>query len=298
MSILIKRYNDYDKLQLQKLLSVCKDGEDLINIVKSPACQFTYIACIENELVGVAVGWESTFHPYCMYFRIVSHPLYEKDGVNEALLKKIESLEHVNKPLQTSIWNHAEKLNDLYERAGFELIRKTYLPTLVVSSVESNKYITRKDDFVLQTLAEIRKDEVLTKQLTELVRSNYEASHRGNPVVTAPLEKWKKLIFADDTIVEGSYLYVDQVKKKIIAYSFLHESDEANTYELGWCGCANDALKKWLLQLVQEQVNYAQQNGIQMIKGEFDTTDDYAMEVLKSFPFSFDSTWMTYRKCR
>lgn len=296
MSILIKEYNVHVELQLKKLLSLCKDEEDLISIVKSPACKFTYIACIESELVGVVVGWESTFHPHCMYFRIISHPLYEKDGVNETLLKKIESLKSVVKPLQTSIWHHTEKLNDLYEAAGFELIRKTYLPTLVVSSVEINKYTLRENDFELQTLAEIREDEVLIKQLAKLVRSNYEAAHRVNPVVAASLDKWKKLIFTDDTIVEGSYLYVDQVKKEIIAYSFLHESDDQDTYELDWCGCANDALKKWLPQLVEQQVTYARQKGVQTINAEFDTTDDYAMEVLKSFPFSFDSTWMTYRK--
>ncbi len=67
-------------------------------------------------------------------------------------------------------------------------------------------------------------------------------------------------------------------------------------YELGWCGCSNSALKKWLPQLVQKQLKYAQQKGIQIMSGEFDTTDDYAMEVFKAFPFSFDSTWITYRK--
>lgn len=296
MSVLTREYNEIDEKQLENLLFLCGDNKKIFSIVRSKTYKFAYVAFIQDELVGICVGWENTFHPSCIYFRIVSHPFYEKAGVNEALLYKIERLESVNKPLQTSIWDHVEKSNNIYERARFEVIRKTYLPTLSISSIEFNKYATIDDDFALQTLEEVMVDDAMIKQLTMLVRSNYEASHRVNPVVTAPLDEWKKRIFADDTIVEGSYLYVDQMKKEIVAYSFLHESDEVHMYELGWCGCSNNALKKWLPQLVQKQLKYAQQKGIQIMSGEFDTTDDYAMEVFKAFPFSFDSTWITYRK--
>ncbi len=53
-------------------------------------------------------------------------------GVEEKLLGKIESLETIDLPLQTSIWETSVNIKELYDKNGFKEIRRTYMPTLQV----------------------------------------------------------------------------------------------------------------------------------------------------------------------
>ncbi|WP_257125427.1 hypothetical protein [Bhargavaea cecembensis] len=130
MKIIIKEYDQKDEIQLKMLLDLSFGEEYLLSIVRNS--KFAYSAFDEERLVGVAFGWLSSFHPYCTYFRILCNPLYTMTGVEEKLLGKIESLETIDLPLQTSIWETSVNIKELYDKNGFKEIRRTYMPTLQV----------------------------------------------------------------------------------------------------------------------------------------------------------------------
>src|SRR5699024_9721393 len=94
----------------------------------------------------------------------------------------------------------------------------------------------------------------------------------------------------------GRFVYLKKDEKNIIDYSFLHKSDTKNALELGWCGAIEMEAKDLIPRLIAYQINYARKHDIQVISGEFDTTDDYAMEVLNSFPFAPCPSWITYQR--
>lgn len=111
-----------------------------------------------------------------------------------------------------------------------------------------------------------------------------------------PIAKWRELILADDVIAAGSYICIDEDEKNILAYSFLHESDEEDSFDLGWCGASTTEQIQMIPQLVLHQIKYVIEQNIQFLNGEFDTTDQYAMKVLERFPFEPVPIWITVQK--
>lgn len=296
MQIIIKGYDKSDEVQLKSLSDLSFEDEGILNIVKNFKSKFAYSAFYENKLAGVIFGWVSIFHPYCTYFRILSNPFYGKYGVEEKLLTKVESLGIIDRPLQTSIWETAINLKNIYEENGFKEIRKTYMPTLQVADIKEEVQFSDENNHIIKTLAEISSNNDLMEKLMLVVKRNYEETHKANPVVNAELDEWKKLILANDTVINGSYVFLKAGGKEIIAYSFLHESDSENTYEFGWCGCSDKQYKRLIPQLILQHIRYSINQNVRAIVGEFDTTDIYAMEVLKTFPFAPCPTWITYQK--
>lgn len=133
------------------------------------------------------------------------------------------------------------------------------------------------------------------EKLAHLVKTNYEDTHLANPVASFPLEAWKEQILADDALLDGSFVMIDE-ENEIIGYSFLHTSEKDNTVELGWYGTHTTEYLSLLKLLVFKQAMYASKHGYSFIQGEFDSTSIHAMEILKSFPFNPCATWITYQK--
>ncbi|MBU8567957.1 hypothetical protein KM914_16280 [Virgibacillus pantothenticus] len=297
MQIIIKEYDKTDAVQLKNLLDLSFEDEGLLSIVKNSKFKFAYSAFINDKLVGVIFGWESSFHPYCIYFRILSNLFYKMDDVEEKLLSKVESSVTIESPMQTSIWETSINVKNIYERNGFKEIRRTFMPVLKVSDFKEEVLpFNDKNNYMIKTLSEISPNNELMEKLSLVVRRSYEETHKENAVVDMEPDGWKKLILADDTVFDGSYLFLDTSGKKILAYSFLHESDVENLYELGWCGCSNKQFKRLIPQLILQQIKYSINQNVRSIVGEFDTTDSYAMEVLKTFPFAPCPAWITYQK--
>src|SRR5699024_2794068 len=97
-------------------------------------------------------------------------------------------------------------------------------------------------------------------------------------------------------ISNGSYVLLDDESNEILAYTFLHESESKDTYELGWCGSSSQRNKQLITHLVFEQIRFAAKQNVKTLIGEFDTTDHFAMEVFRSFPFKTTPTWITFMK--
>jgi hypothetical protein len=295
MHIVIKKYEEQEEKHLKELFSLCFEDVKLLNILNKNRYIFAYSAFLENELVGVMFSWQSSFHPYCTYFRILVNPFYNSLNITEQLLSRIEDLRTKNVPLQTSVYETVNSLISTYKENGFNVIRRTYSPTLKVSDVVD--YIPHNiENHQIKNLGEVLSDEWLMRELTYFVKSIYEKTHEANPTADFEIDTWRKLILVDDLVKNGSYIYLDKNEKSINAFSFLHESEESDSLELGWCGAAEDEHKILIPQLFFHQVNYAIKNGFQFIIGEFDSTDEYTMEVLNNFPFSPSPTWMTLQK--
>ena len=236
---------------------------------------------------------KSCFHPNCTYFRILANPFYNILDVEENLLTKALERKKETRPWQTSFWETASKLKVVYKNNGFEEIRRTYMPKLKVSNVSND---ISCDKYIIKTLNEILPNETLTEQLTLLVKRIYEETHAVNPVAEMPIAKWRELILADDVITAGSYFCIDENEGNILAYSFLHDSDEKDAFDLGWCGALTTEHIQMIPQLVNHQIKYAIEQKTQFLNGEFDTTDLYAMKVLESFPFEPAPSWITVQK--
>ena len=294
MQIIIKKYDSIDEVQFLQLTRLCFDESNLISIIHSPNLKFAFSAFIEDKFVGILLVWTNRFHPYCTYFRILCNPFYSKHNVEEILLSKIEELNLGNHPLQTSNWDSVVHSRDVYISHGFTIIRRTYTPKLKVEDVED--IFSSNENHNIKTLKDILSNELLMGKLAELVKRNYEQMHLANPVADIGIEKWQDLILADDVIQNGSFIYLDLDTDEIIAYSFLHESDKNDSLELGWCGSTDISNIELIRQLVMRQLKFAFEFDIHSLIGEFDTTDQFAMEVSRCFPFAPCPTWITYQK--
>lgn len=289
----IQKYENKDEEQLKHLLHLCFEDEALLSVLNSTHLKFAYVAIFGNKLVGSTFAWTSRMHPYCTYFQVLVHPLYRRLNIAEKLLSMVEKSR--NSTLQTSTWETSNRLKRLYMSNNFKEIRRTYMPHLKLVDVQDDlPYKNEKQE--IKSLTEILSNDILLEKLIFLVKRNYEQTHAVNPVKELTVEKWKALILCDDLLVDGSFIYLDKGERNIIAYSFLHKSDTKNTLELGWCGAIDMETKDLIPRLIVYQISYARKHNIQVISGEFDTTDDYAMEVLNSFPFAPCPSWITYQK--
>lgn len=218
LKITIKKYESKDEGKFRNLISLCHEDEYLINIVNSPKLKFAYSAFFENELIGIMFGWTSSFHPYCTYFRILSNPFYKWIRIEEKMIAMVEEMETINQ-LQTSIWETSVNLKKFYEDNGFIEIRRTYMPMLKVTDAKQ-VIANTSENVAIKSLTEVMSNDLLVENLIHIVKRNYENTHLVNPVAAMGIDEWKNMIFADDLVLSGSYVYLDNDEKQILAYSF------------------------------------------------------------------------------
>lgn len=296
MKTFIRKYENKDGDHLKQLLTLYTDEADyLVSILNGPNLKYAFTAFYGGKLIGTIIAWNSNFHPNCIYFRMILLPNDKGLYLEEKLLGKLVEEENEGLPLQTSIWETAGRLKNFYQQTDLKIIRKTYMPTLTVSKVNPLKR-PAPDGYCIKTLDDLLEYPKLVRELTKLVKRTYEQTHLANPVAEMELEEWRKLIFADDTIMAGSFICLDVKQQEILAYTFLHEGEAEDTLELGWCGAKSMQYMALIPQLFRNQIAYANNNVISFIQGEFDTTDPYSMEVLKTFPFSPCTAWITYQR--
>ncbi|GGA80854.1 hypothetical protein [Ornithinibacillus halotolerans] len=286
---MIKTYTQKDEQKLKQLIISTNSEIDLIEIPKNPNYVSSFLSYMEDEIVGWIVAWKSSFHPHCTYFRIVIQS-ENHDSFIQLLDALEDSLTEKDYPLLTGV-DGGKDLSNYYQKNNFEIIRETYLPTIKLSNVELLPFKTHD----IKTVREIRHNHLLVNELTRLVKNVYEETHLVNPVAEFDLETWEELIFAEDLLLDGSFIYLND-NDEVLSYSFLHKSEEENKVELGWIGSRSKSYIQSLHTLVSLQINYAKQNNYQYLEGEFDTTDPYAMEVLHKFQFPKETVWITYSK--
>lgn len=248
-----------------------------------------------NEMVGLLTSWQSDFHPFCTYFSIVSKP-HSGFKIEAELLEFFCKSKKIQYPLQTSVWESSYRLKAFFEECGFIEIRRTYSPFLKPSNIDYKQVLPEfsTQDLDIKDLQSLADNQEIKLELIQLVKENYEKSHKANPVGGHILEKWEQLIFAEDTILQGSFILMKD--HEIQAYALLHESDNPNQWEFGWRGTKANADIRFMLLLTAFQINFAVENGVISIEAEIDTTDVASLEMLKFFPFSPAPTLITYQK--
>ncbi|MCU5517476.1 GNAT family acetyltransferase [Bacillus wiedmannii] len=293
-TLVIEKYSRSNELQVKQLIDLYNEDSYLFHLLRENKTKCAYIAYYKKDVVGVFFTWNSNFHPYCTYFRMYTNPFYSELHIEQFLLNEISKRENFKLPLQTSIWETSAHLKAFFEEHNFTEIRRTYMPILVVRKIITIDTMLHSN-YAVQSLSNILSNNSFFEKLAYVVKTNYEETHLANPVASFPLEAWKEQILADDVLLDGSFVIIDE-ETEIIAYSFLHTSEKDNTVELGWCGTHNTENASLLKLLVFKQAMYANTHGYSFIQGEFDSTSIYAMEILKSFPFNPCATWITYQK--
>ncbi|PEL21293.1 GNAT family acetyltransferase [Bacillus wiedmannii] len=293
-TLVIEKYSRSNELQVKQLIDLYNEDSYLFHLLRENKTKCAYIAYYKKDVVGVFFTWNSNFHPYCTYFRMYTNPFYSELHIEQFLLNEISKRENFKLPLQTSIWETSAHLKAFFEEHNFMEIRRTYMPILDVRKIITIDTMLHSN-YAVQSLSNILSNNSFFEKLAYVVKTNYEETHLANPVASFPLEAWKEQILADDVLLDGSFVIIDE-ETEIIAYSFLHTSEKDNTVELGWCGTHNTENASLLKLLVFKQAMYANTHGYSFIQGEFDSTSIYAMEILKSFPFNPCATWITYQK--
>ncbi|MCI4252359.1 GNAT family acetyltransferase [Bacillus sp. CCB-MMP212] len=293
-NLIIEKYSRSNELKVKQLIDLYNEDSYLFNLLRDSKTKCAYVACYKKDVVGIFLTWNSSFHPYCTYFRIYTTPFYSELRIEQFLFTEIQKREQFNLPFQTSIWETSAHLKTYYEQNKFIEIRRTYMPILDLQKIVPID-IVPNSNYHLQTLSNILSNNNLLEKLAYLVKGIYEQTHLANPVALYPLETWKEKILADDVLLDGSFLIISE-ENEIIGYSFLHTLEKDDTLELGWCGTHTTDNLPLLKILVFEQIMYANKHGYSFIQGEFDSTSIYAMELLKSFPFNPCATWITYQK--
>lgn len=293
-NLVIEKYSRSNEIQVKQLIDLYKEESYLFHLLQNNKTKCAYVAYYKKDVVGIFFTWGSNFHPFCTYFRIYTHPFYSELHIEEYLFSEIQKRENFKLPLQTSIWETSAHSKNYYEQNNFMEIRRTYMPILDVRKIVSIDIVPNAN-YHLQTLSNIVSNNNSLEKLAYLVKENYEQTHLANPVASFPLQTWQEMILADDVLLDGSFLIIDEAHQ-IMAYSFLHTSEKDNTIELGWCETHTIDDLSLLKLLVFKQAMYANKHGYSFIQGEFDSTSIYALEILKSFPFNPCPTWITYQK--
>ncbi|MCI1593266.1 hypothetical protein [Heyndrickxia oleronia] len=162
MDLTIKQNEEVDEVQLRELISLCHEENSLLNLLKSTRLIFTVSAHVNNQLVGILIVWTSSFHPFCMYFRILSHPFYRGWNIEHKLLSELKTLNIGTYPFQTSIWETAIHLKTLFETNDFHEIRRTYMQNINVQEIKKlAPFHVKKDKLNITTLHELIKNREL-----------------------------------------------------------------------------------------------------------------------------------------
>lgn len=300
MEILVKQNISPDIEFLKGFLSKWMGYDEfsqnhILRGVKSKNNFCTYEAYEDGMFAGLLTAWKSSFHPYCTYFSMATNPFLD-NKVEALLLQSLYKIPGTRFPLQTLIWETSYRLKTFYEDNEFVEIRRTYMPIIRTSKIEINQVFSDvlADNLIIKDLISIQDNELLKFKLINLIKDNYRCVHSENPVGEHDLVVWGKLIFNVETNLKGSYIALRD--NEIIAYSLLHFSETPNIFEFGWRGTKNFTDIRVMLMLTALQVNFAAENGVDRIEAEIDTTNHFAIEMLKFFPFSSAPALLTFQK--
>ncbi|TCZ81120.1 hypothetical protein E0485_02260 [Paenibacillus albiflavus] len=290
------------KEEIHNFLTTCY-GEDEHTIeyhlrgFSSPnqVCAFT--TKLEGHMVGSAFGWKMKFHPYCTYISIAAAPGHDIE-MSDSLLHMIQASPAIEYPLQTTIWESSTNLCHTLEKHNFNIVRRTNITNLDLSKIPPIDEVIHTYNLTsytngIRSLQEIKPDEELKAQLIHLARETYENTHTINPLGVHDLAVWDKLVFGEDTILEASYVVINN--GEVLAYALIHESEDSDQLELGWRGTKSISSVQLIQLLTSYQIHYAKQLGYKYVQAEIDDTDPYSMVMLDYFPFAPSPTLITYQ---
>lgn len=278
----------------------------------------TLVAEAGGRIVGFGSLWVNRFHPYALYVGIGVHPVWRGCGVGTSLLRDLEDMNGSRLPMQTSAWEQGPGAGAFLARAGFQEVRRTYMPVLQLGLVDTDDYRGLLDQccqagYKICSLADLAGEPDRNRQVADLCREIYIATHQVNPPGRLTPAEWEELVFGEPLLEEASF--VARRDGAYAAVALLHPGEEPGTVEAGWRGVAawhrgaggpgtgepgtgepGTEEHALMMALSISQVARAQAQGWICLQAEVDSTDPWALMMLDALPFDPAPAWVTYRR--
>ncbi|WP_407140461.1 hypothetical protein [Marinilactibacillus psychrotolerans] len=181
----------------------------------------------------------------------------------------------------------------LLESNGYDLIRMTYEPTLIVEDCLT--HITELSHPTALTYKEALSNPSLKIELLDLLKRNYINTHQVNPAANLTLSEWESLLL--DGQPDWELSLVGLTNGSVSSYITIFSSDQASI-EIGWMGLEEQKPASYseLKQLFKKQLELFRSKGVNTIEPEIDTTDYYACELFSFINVTELESFNTYRK--
>lgn len=251
-----------------------------------------------KKIIALALSWQNSFHPHADYLGVfVGDHLLNPTLTRIRLLEKLEaelsatasSTDRFIYPLNS----YELETKQTLEALQYELIRKTYEPSLSLDHVLANYSDVNESSHFL-TLKEILADTGLSSSLFALFKAHYERTHLVNPAKRISREKWQETLLEYPLDLQNSLVSVSE--GAISSFILLLQANGA-TQEVGWTGETGHPDSSGIQSLFKTQLLKLKKAGIQTLEPEIDTTSPTDYNQLFSFlPFQSMDSWDTYRK--
>lgn len=246
-----------------------------------------WVALEQNRVIGFSALQDRFWHPHRTYLSVHVIPEYQGRGIGFGLYN---ALNISSEPLQTA--TSQQSASKFLERQGFKEVMQTWNPVFNPHSIDLKPFHkadfeTRASGIKIKTLTELPQ---LEDEIAMLHHRLYTQSHAFNPPLQASLEQAQK-VYLNDVIPKA--LFVALHNRKAIGVSSLR--GEGDSYELVWSGTIGDDTTT-TLALAHHILEFALENRIEKIAGEFDSLDPHAMVILEALQIPLGKAWITFQR--
>lgn len=261
----------------------------------------TLVAETDGAPVGFGSAWTNPFHPHALYVGVNVHPRYQGRGLGTQLLDALVRSGPGHLPLLGSTWEHSASGVHFLQRRGFTEVRRTWEPVLHLAEVAADLYADCEArcaslGYTIVPLSDLSRLPGGTERLAALLAEVYEAAHAVNPPRTMDLGGWVALLHRDPPDPEASFIACH--RGRLAAMSAAH-ADLDHGLIISWQGVSQEHRhheRDLILALTRRQILAVRRRGLPELRGEFDSTNPWAMIQLQAFPFETSPCWVTFRR--
>ncbi|HAT54641.1 MAG TPA: hypothetical protein DCW31_05295 [Lactobacillus sp.] len=293
MTITIREATSSDLTDIMSFAASDRDDQFKYFASKNPTLTFAAVDD-SGQPLGFITSWQNLVHPHHQNIRIVLSPKkLPTSAVIDALVKReqqqLDTL-GITLPLIVMYWEPQTRKTVYFEKHGYHIFRKTWMPDLLLDNIPSTN--THLPDDVV-TLRDVWAKPAQKKAAISLLRQQYEIVHQDNPAAHLSIENWAKNI-------DGELPYLDWSLATVVdgdfkALSFVFPGDAESSLDVGWLtDVDNDA--HHVIELLNIQCQLFKQTQLRSIFGELDSTDPVAMQVKAKFPWEPAPAWISLIK--
>lgn len=249
----------------------------------------------DKSTIGLALSWENPFHPHADYLKVyLDESAQETNALQKQLLTQLEqNATSSSDRFIYSLMNDQYNIISLLESSGYELIRKTYEPTLAIDDCLT--HITEPSHSTVLTYKEALSNSSLKVELFNLLKRNYVNTHQVNPAADLTLSECESLFLHEQPDLDLSLIGL--TNGSISSYITVFSSDQTSV-EIAWVGLDEETPISYLelKQLFKKQLELFKSKGVNSIETEIDTTDYYACGLFSFIKLTELESFHTYRK--
>lgn len=250
---------------------------------------------IVDAVVALGISWKNPIHPHADYVKVyLDESVQEANTLQKQLLTQLEqNTSPSSDRFIYSLMNDQSNIISLLESSGYELIRKTYEPTLTVEDCLT--HLTIPVHSTILNYRQAFKDSSLKAELLYLLKRNYVNTHQVNPAADMTLSEWESLLL--DAQPDLDLSLVGLTNGSISSYITVFSMDNTS-FEIAWMGMSDPNPSSYLelKQLFKSQLKLMAAKGIQNVEPEIDTTDHYVFSLFSFLTFDEMDSFDTYRK--